>query len=78
MSLSVDIECEFSSKRSDYLCEVTNDIVINSQETATVNNVTGNHEQGESNNDVNYFYAYHKTIEYFPKGLPYFFPNNKC
>ena len=79
MFLSVDIECHFNTSTVwyNYPCEVTNDVIINSQETTTVNRVIGTHGQGKSHNDVKQFNAEDKIIEYFPKGLEYFFPNIK-
>ena len=62
---------------SAYTCDITTNLYIKSPEDAVIVGVSGTHLSGKTNDDVTAFYAYNKSIEYFPKRLERFFGNLK-
>ncbi|XP_070508762.1 putative leucine-rich repeat-containing protein DDB_G0290503 [Chironomus tepperi] len=68
----------YTSLKSLYVCEVSKDPTITTQEAATVTSVSGSHNTEKSDADVNGFTAKYRTITYFPKGLESFFKNLKA
>lgn len=81
-SLPVDIECDFNIADSDtfgqlYECEVQNILNIISVESARIESALGNHTTDQTNDDVQSFRAYNKSIQYFPDGLGKIFKNLK-
>ena len=80
--MPADFECDYRLANFwvvglKYSCEVKNNPQISSLESALISNIIGVHENGKSNDDVTFFRADHKKIEYFPKGLEKFFVNLK-
>jgi len=63
---------------SIYRCEVSNNPIILTEESAQINSISGSHQASKGNDDVLGIYAVSKTIQFFPKGLDKFFKNIKA
>ncbi|XP_070495119.1 uncharacterized protein [Chironomus tepperi] len=76
----VNVECEFNmcdfwNMKNKYRCAVKNILNIDSFENAQINEISGTHMSGKSNDDEIYFNASNKSVNYFPRGLEKFFTN---
>jgi len=78
---SVSIECQYATPVSwgslgkRYVCYVTNNVSITSLEAAQVDSITGTHQDGYNNDNVDAISITQKQIHYFPRGLNNFFKN---
>ncbi|CAG9797210.1 unnamed protein product [Chironomus riparius] len=80
LSIPADFECDFKLANfwvvgQKYSCEVMNNPQISTVESALIRNIIGDHEDSKSIDDVTFFRADNKGIEYFPRGLEKFFIN---
>ncbi|KAG5669495.1 hypothetical protein PVAND_017382 [Polypedilum vanderplanki] len=77
---SFEINCDFQTWGMDigfvYACETTS-IPISSDQTVT--NITGIHQNGKTDGDVDAFFIFGNwTLNFVPKGVRNFFPNIKA
>jgi len=61
----------------NYLCDVSNNLNITTEESAVISGFNKTHEDSKSNDDVIGFIAHRTTIQFFPKGLDKIFKNLK-
>lgn len=83
LSVSTSIECNYGTDISSiiqnlYFCVVTESPSIRTRESATVISISGIHQSGKTNFDVEGFYVESVTVRYFPRGLETFFKNIKA
>lgn len=78
---SVNIEClfkdsEWTSIGNVYTCELKNDVIMDTQESAVIDSVSGTHRERKINDYVMAFNSKQKgTISFFPRGLDKVFIN---
>ncbi|KAL7012044.1 hypothetical protein ACKWTF_014595 [Chironomus riparius] len=82
LSASTSIECSYKTRdwnivQNVYHCSVNKNPSITTQESAAITSISGTHQSGKTNSDVGGFYAYSRTINYFPRGLETFYDNIK-
>ncbi|KAL7012093.1 hypothetical protein ACKWTF_014625 [Chironomus riparius] len=82
LSASTSIECSYKTHnwsivKNAYFCSINNNLSITTRESATITSISGTHQSGKTNSDVDGFAVYSKTINYFPRGLETFFKNIK-
>jgi len=82
LSASTNIKCNYGTDISSivqnpYFCVVAESPSIRTRESATITSVSGDHQSGKTNSDVEGFYVESVTIRYFPRGLEAFFKNIK-
>lgn len=70
-------EGEWLTRGPGYQCVSTVNLLDDS-DPSVVSNVTGNHAEGKTNNDVDAFWIYGQGIKSVPKGIEAFFPNLKA
>ncbi|CAG9810596.1 unnamed protein product [Chironomus riparius] len=82
LSASTSIECSYKTRdwnivQNVYHCPVNKNPRITTRESAAITSISGTHQNGMTNSDVGGFYAYSRTINYFPRGLETFFKTIK-
>jgi len=85
LSASESIECHYDNDwhtgwryvKNVYYCYVDNILEITTKESATITSVSGNHQSGKTNSDVEVLYLEFRTTYYFPRSLETFFENLK-
>lgn len=82
LTRSANLECSYeyytwSPVGQTYHCNIRNDPYINSTKSAVIEFTKGAHEVGKTNKEVTGFYAYNKTIQFFPRELQKAFKNLK-
>lgn len=69
------LDCEFGHESDlGYACRAQNENLVTSKENREITKVQGQHIWGE-NDEVLFFYAYQKKVNYFPRGITKFFKN---
>lgn len=70
-------EIQYFTLGPDYQCKATVNFNVDSDKTK-VTNVSQNHLQGKTNNDVTFLGIRRQDLEFFPKDIEKFFPNLKA
>lgn len=73
---SVILECNFEDDpHLGYMCGVQNENLITSGDDREITAISGQHQDGKSNDDVVFFFSDFLKLNYFPRGLTKFFKN---
>jgi len=77
--LSVNVECNYLmtsyyAKSSVYCCNVKNNLNIDTPEKVQIDNISGVHKSGKTNNDEIYLQI-SNNVQYFPRGFEKFYTN---
>jgi Leucine-rich repeat (LRR) protein len=82
-SQSVSFQCRYETVVWDtlgsiYWSSVHNKLNITSLDAAQINDISGTHEAGKNNDNVEGLWVIYNQIHYFPRGLNKFFKNLKA
>jgi hypothetical protein len=61
-----------------YSCFVSKNTVMITRETAKITSISGSHNSGKTNSDVEFFRVHASSIKYFPRGVENYFKDIKA
>lgn len=74
----IKVECNYGrDDYSDYCCKVQNSIFVTLKDDREITEVSGDHREGKTNDDVDCFYANGGTVNFVPLNITKFFKNVK-
>ncbi|KAL7017378.1 hypothetical protein ACKWTF_010345 [Chironomus riparius] len=81
MTESIEIHCNYKNEDThtsySYYCDVENQLNVMSTNSANINFVRGDHDFGQSNDNVTCLHVSNKNVQIFPKGIQKIFKNLK-
>lgn len=72
----IEVECKYpQSSGFGYCCMVQNFELITSKDDREITAITGQHMSGKNNDDVKYFRATERKVQFFPRAVTKYFKN---